>query len=101
MDTMSRALQDVIAERERQISQEGWTPEHDDKQIDCQLAAAAACYAVCGDTPGQVNKLNYDGVRLWPWANWWWKPTTYRRNLVKAAALLLAEIDRIDRRAET
>lgn len=28
----------------------------------------------------------------------WWKPTNRRRDLVKAAALILAEIERLDRK---
>lgn len=32
----------------------------------------------------------------WPFSDLDWKPTDVRRNLVKAAALLLAEIERID-----
>ncbi|MEM5449881.1 hypothetical protein [Paraburkholderia guartelaensis] len=88
----SDAERDVLAERARQIAQEGWTPEHDDKYRDHEMSCAAACYAMytlaypAGDPPP-----------AWPWAPDWWKPTTHRRNLVKAAALLLAEIDRLDR----
>jgi hypothetical protein len=37
--------------------------------------------------------------RNWPWHASWWKPTTTRRNLVKAAALLISEIKRLDRAA--
>jgi hypothetical protein len=35
----------------------------------------------------------------WPWDLKWWKPTTPRRDLVKAAALIVAEIERLDRAA--
>ena len=34
---------------------------------------------------------------LWPWAASWWKPKNRRRDLVRAAALIVAEIERIDR----
>jgi len=37
--------------------------------------------------------------RTWPWAEKWWKPKNERRDLVKAAALILAEIERLDRAA--
>ena len=40
-----RALRDVAAERERQKSVEGWTPEHDDQYTNAELPRAAACYA--------------------------------------------------------
>ena len=35
--------------------------------------------------------------RVWPWDRQWWKPKSRRRNLVRAAALLIAAIERIDR----
>lgn len=40
-------------------------------------------------------------VAEWPWTGWateWFKPKDDRYNLVRAAALLLAEIERLDRR---
>lgn len=40
-----------------------------------------------------------DPPRNWPWHRVWWKPSTRRRNLVKAGALILAEIERLDRAA--
>lgn len=84
----SAAIKDVIAERARQVSEEGWTPAHDDKYADCELTQAAICYI---DTSfAETN---------WPWAAEWWKPTNPRRDLVKAGALILAEIERMDRTA--
>lgn len=94
-DALGDAARDVIAERQRQMSVEGWTPEHDDEHADRELALAAIVYtesavgyhASCPDT--------------WPWSPKWFKPTTPRRDLVKAAALILAEIERIDRVASS
>lgn len=90
----SQACQDVIAERQRQVNAEGWTPEHDDEHGCGELASAASCYATQGryhyPTPGKPSPI-------WPWAPEWWKPSDYRRNLVKAGALILAEIERLDR----
>jgi hypothetical protein len=83
------AAADVLAERQRQISAEGWTPEHDDEHSRGEMASAAACYAV-------VHK-GIDLRPLWPWSPYWWKPTDRRRNLTKAGALILAEIERLDR----
>ena len=82
---ISDGWRDVIAERRRQISAECWTPEHDDAHRNGELAQAAACYA-----DGEFSDI-------WPWDESWWKPTTRRRNLVKAGALILAEIERLDR----
>lgn len=88
---MSKALDDIAAERQRQIESEGWTPEHDDTHADGgynnepPLPQAAACYAL--------------GKRFcWPWDEEYWKPgTDRRRQLVKAGALIVAEIERLDR----
>lgn len=87
----SQAVLDVAAERRRQIEVEGWTPEHDDEHKDGQLALAAACYAL------NAAGCGCEVARNWPWRGVWWKPSTPRRDLVKAAALILAEIERLDR----
>ncbi|GEM_PF-1738741 len=92
------AFGDVLDERLRQVMEEGWTPEHDDKHNGGQLALAAACYAVAQDARENYN--DYSPPPFWPWAAEWWKPKDYRRDLVRAAALLIAEIERIDRAAE-
>ncbi len=42
---VSDAANDVLAERQRQVLQEGWTPEHDDTHSSGEMAGAAACYA--------------------------------------------------------
>jgi hypothetical protein len=89
------AARDVLAERQRQISVEGWTPEHDDAHSGGELADAAACYALWG---GGINPGNWR--EFWPWAPEWLKHSEPRRMLVKAGALILAEIERIDRSAQ-
>lgn len=40
------AILDVIAERQRQQSAEGWTPEHDDEHSGGEMALAASSYAL-------------------------------------------------------
>ncbi|WP_407059208.1 hypothetical protein ACKZDW_02155 (plasmid) [Ralstonia syzygii subsp. celebesensis] len=93
------AARDVLAERARQISAEGWTPEHDDEHADGQMALAAGYYALACAFP---HERDIGGGRVpsyWPWDKSWWKPRDPRRNLVKAAALVLAEIERLDRAA--
>ncbi|EPR1455617.1 ead/Ea22-like family protein [Citrobacter koseri] len=87
------AILDVIAERQRQKSVEGWTPEHDDQYGKSQLLWASLCYLL--NTIQPFNRIPMD----WPWDSSWWKPTNPRRDLVKAGALILAEIERIDRAA--
>lgn len=91
-----KALLDVFNERQRQINAEGWTPEHDDIHTVGELARAASCYAL----PNHTTHRNEHVTALWPWGSSWWKPSDDpRRNLVKAAALILAEIERLDRAA--
>jgi hypothetical protein len=88
-EALSQAAADVLAERQRQKSAEGWSERHDDDHDCDELAKAAACYAVAypkAKCPKQ-----------WPWDGSWWKPKDRRRNLVRAAALLMAQIERDDR----
>lgn len=103
--TVTAAAADVLAERQRQVTTEGWTPEHDDKYEHGQLAGAASCYARHVNSRGWVFHSDPDNYRQepestnWPWHHDWWKPTNPRRDLVKAGALILAEIERLDRAA--
>lgn len=99
----AHAVDDVLAERRRQVIEEGWTAEHDDEHDRAEMAAAALCYvqAACctlGLPRTRVPKL----PGFWPWDDRWWKPASPddpRRDLVKAGALILAEIERLDRAA--
>jgi len=100
-DTRKKAL-DVVAEvyteRMRQVEKEGWTPEHDDQHVKGELARAAACYACPAfRVSGRPDSLPMG----WPWSGEWWKSTTRRRDLIKAAALIIAEIERLDRESTT
>lgn len=91
------AWNDVQTERRRQIEAEGWTQDHDDKHGGGQMARAAACYALAGSCAPSDQTAAMLVSLAWPWTPEWWKPTTSRRDLVKAAALILAEIERLDR----
>lgn len=92
-----QAWLDVQAERRRQVEAEGWTPEHDDEHADGQMARAAACYALAGSSAPNDGTAALLVSLAWPWDEQWWKPSTARRDLVKACALALAEIERLDR----
>lgn len=92
-----QAWLDVQAERKRQIEAEGWTPEHDDAHSHGQMARAAACYALAGSSAPNDGTAALLVSLAWPWDEQWWKPTSARRDLVKACALALAEIERLDR----
>ncbi|MCC3679189.1 hypothetical protein LLE81_00060 [Staphylococcus epidermidis] len=91
---LSTAARDVLAERNRQITAEGWTPAHDDEHSEGEMADAAGCYAHAA-----AGWNTYSARDRWPWSLKWWKPSTPRRDLVKAGALILAEIERLDRAA--
>lgn len=96
----TQAELDVISERRRQVAQERWTAEGDDEHRLGELACAAAAYA--GYSAGRIDgcgRLMSDALRFWPFAFHWWKPKDQRRDLVRAAALIIAEIERIDRAA--
>lgn len=84
----------IAAERQRQMTVEGWTPEHDDAHEGAELLQAALWYL--------DNGSDFDfGLNLppWPWEQSWWKPSDDAvRQLVKAGALIAAEIDRLQRR---
>ncbi len=98
---MPQAWLDVQAERRRQVEAEGWTPEHDDAHSHGQMARAAACYALAGSSAPNDGTAALLVSLAWPWDEQWWKPTTTRRDLVKACALGLAEIERLDRAASS
>jgi hypothetical protein len=70
------------------------TTAHDDTHSSGEMAYAAACY-VLESTPLGLDEVVRNAY--WPWHETWWKPTTKRRNLIKAAALIIAEIERLDR----
>src|SRR4051812_32902213 len=91
----SQAVLDVIAERERQQTEEGWTTTHDDGHPNGEMARAAGCYAL------HAHNQQLVPPRKWPWSHRYWKPKGPRRDLVRSAALIIAEIERLDRLAST
>ena len=86
----------IEEERLRQIYIEGYTSEHDDTESEGQLSRAAALYAL-------PSHLRWYIKYLWPWGDDDYKPDKEYtdegriRELVKAGALISAEIDRIKR----
>ncbi len=98
-----KVMLDIRTERVRQKSLEGFDIAHDDAHTDGSLAFAAASYI---DpelyTPGWPAGQKPRPVK-WPrsWGLEWWKPKDRRRDLVRAAALIVAEIERLDRGGQT
>lgn len=119
MADMKSGVELIAKERTRQIEEEGWTEEHDDKlHTRGQLALAACCYAA----PMQLYEAKKIGSPAymfddpWPWDMSYDKrhrckasdrgvramPVDYTNKerldlLVKAGALIAAEIDRLNR----
>jgi hypothetical protein len=136
----------IAKERQRQIDEEGWSPEHDDEHVNGELAQAAVAYAAAAtnvmsmlrwcsvDGPKHAELLEEnrratlleslaesqadpleshygrrpdEGYKTpllqdWPWDERWWKPSNDPiRDLVKAGALIAAEIDRLQRSEAT
>ena len=94
-----QALADVMRERSRQVTAEGYSAEHDDKHVDEEIAYMACYYAM----PPTARAWNAGlgetfGEAVQP-AEWTPKAFDRRSELVKAGALILAEIERLDRAA--
>lgn len=89
----------ITKERQRQIEGEGWTAEHDDSLGDGELAQAGGCYAIkAAEELGlSISKAYLRWPSAWPFDEEDYKPTEPLRQLVKAGALIAAEIDRLHR----
>jgi hypothetical protein len=86
----------ILAERERQKYAEVYSFTHDDQHVNGELAMAAACYAM-------PAKARIVFQKPWPFEVAAWKPTPDDRirELVKAGALIVAEIERLQRKQHT
>lgn len=104
-DGTARVIEEISAERERQKSSEGWTAKHDDTHVSGELALAAACYAAASadtliyERYVGVGSLTFSDA--WPWDRDSDKRGKHepRRILIMAAALIVAEIERLDRQS--
>ncbi len=87
----------LTQERKRQIEQEGWTLEHDDEHEGGELALLAAAYALTsrGEIPPIFQRQILGKLSL---LHWPFKPKDPIRDLVRAGALILAEIERLQRK---
>lgn len=92
-DAEGEAIRDVIAERRRQIEEEGYDAEHDDEHNGPDtLALAAVAYL--------LEASGISGEDFWPWGTEF-KPKGKRRNLIRGNALGLAALERMDRTPHT
>lgn len=103
----SRVAGELLLERMRQVEKEDWSLSDDDELKGGQLAGAAANYIVhAADQLANGTQLPA-GIPPplafhWPHIcdSWTWKPKNPRRDLVRAGALIIAEIERLDRAAQ-
>ena len=105
----------IHVERQRQIDVERWTPDHDDRHADDSLLIVAMMYYRHGAgltlpmhcrssaIEGLAARRRRQGLTVpvaqtvpigWPWDVRFWKPKTPARDLERAGALCLAEIER-------
>lgn len=90
---------DVLAERKRQIEIECYDDAHDDAHVERELAFAALAYLrhYCLRAAEGKFYAALGACAWWPFAQHFWKPKGPRRDLVTAGALVIAEIERLDR----
>lgn len=100
LGALTGAAGDVLSERNRQVVAEDYATEHDDSHPCGEIAAFAAVYAMppaAREWPATETGFGETfGEALCP-VGWAPKFGDRRRELVKAGALILAEIERLDR----
>jgi hypothetical protein len=97
-EPLERIINEVVKERVRQVQEEGYSFEVDDHGQPGRLAGAAASYSVHSAYVLATGNTSVPGVpEWWPFSKEHWKPKDVRSNLIRAIALNLAEIEKIDR----
>lgn len=101
VENASLAGLDVLGERARQRRVEGYTDEHDDSLDTFSLSAAALAYITDARLRGTTGHGFDNGAPVdWPYGDESWRPKhDIRKSFEQAAALLLAEMDTLDRKA--
>lgn len=93
---MDKALEMIVSERIRQQTQEGFTPEDDDRRTDGELGRLAAAYVTSSLSllPMEKKRSVYPAFFMLPDEGFDYKPKDPIRDLVRAGALILAELER-------
>ena len=92
------AIELISLERDRQINSHGYNAEHDQAENpNHELAQAASTYlnvAINEMTGSPIDAKMF--AQMWPnsWPKSSYKPESKMRNLIRAAALIAAEIDK-------
>lgn len=93
---MDRVLRDIKAKRQRQVVVHGYKRLHDDEHVNGEIAQAAIPYIQAA----YANELGLTDEELevfWPWEGSPDLTQGRRELLINAAALLVADIERLDR----
>ena len=88
----------IHKERQRQIYEEGYSRDHDDAHDKGEIAFAAGNYAAASGVLSALKDPLCHGLppySNWPWKTEDFKPVDRERALVKAGALIIAEIERL------
>lgn len=90
----SNGSQLISLERRRQVVEEGYDARHDKGETVNNLIQAAMAYCeVCFTGNTVLDSLKFG----WPWRTTCFKPKDYKRNLVRAGALIAAAIDKLEK----
>lgn len=100
-DVTDEFMGEIHVERRRQIEVEGFNMGHDDAHTDGEMLQAAVIYMWHGTMRAAPMLTSDNRPAGWPWDARWWKPSTRRRNLIKAGALCVAEMERLARRGRS
>lgn len=100
---VSQGAIDILEERQRQIEVEGYSEEHDDEHTNFALCRAGAAYSIAASGVWRGSGItSIMSKPIYFPKEWDFKPdpVDQRKNLVKAAALILAEVERLDRKRD-
>lgn len=90
-DATQAVLQEIADRRTSMLEDEGWSAEGDDGLTCKELSLAAQLYM-------EAHIRGKEPPMSWPFSRTFWEPSTYRNNLIKAGAFIVAEIERLDRK---
>lgn len=80
----------IVAERRRQVEDEGWGQEHDLDHRRGELSLAGAAYLLLAAGRADLAR------QAWPWHPADLKEKEFRKNVVRGGACAHAELDRDD-----
>lgn len=97
------AFRALCAERLEQVERHGFTAAHDARHVDGEIAQGALAYLLAGmaaalgmDDDPRATETLAAAFNAWPFAGSGFRTGTPSECFIKAAAMLLAEVDRIE-----